>query len=184
MVLKGFIFLNKKQYFFFSFQIFSPCALRHLVHTEHSTKNARRQAVSHHLFPTRRSWPKHSDSVIDPVSVPAKCFGTDRYCALFCDLPLTAQAAHQGTFPFVLRQHWISLARLSVTAQPHICQHWKVLEIRTLCQTFLWSTSLYPVPHSPVHSKGNQVLELGETICSESMQRVYPRTEVQPRPPG
>lgn len=51
MRLKSVSVMNRNLLFFsFSFQIFLHCAMRHLVHTEHYKKNARRQALSHHLF--------------------------------------------------------------------------------------------------------------------------------------
>lgn len=49
-------------FLFFSFQTCSPCAVRHLVHTEHSKKNAQRQALSHHFSPHTSELAKHSES--------------------------------------------------------------------------------------------------------------------------
>lgn len=82
-----------------SFQIFSPCAMRHLVHTEHYKKNARGQALSRHFHPTLQSWLAHSISATGQASMPAVLLELRVLHTLFCDWLSAAHEAHEGLSP-------------------------------------------------------------------------------------
>lgn len=163
--------------FSFSFQIFSPCTLRHLVHTEHYKKNARRQASSHRFSPHTSEHAKTLWCWNWPSLSACKVFGN---YLLYPLLWLSFNSTHGPARDFPLRVQQLApnllgkaLGDCTISHLPHR----KVLEIRTLCQTFLRSTSLHPVPHSSGHETSNRFLEFSETVCSDSMQRAYPRTE-------